>query len=69
MGTSAFPIVAASSSQVKDRGLTAREVVASIVLSGMFGNSQEHVTDDQCRCHVTLAVKAADMLLETTRGG
>ena len=69
MQASAFPIVAASTSQIQDAGLTAREVVAAIILSGMFANAQEHVDAVDCRCHVCLAVETAGILLQVTRGG
>lgn len=67
--SSAFPIVASKVGQVLDRGLTAREMVAAIILSGMFANEQEHIQDVDCRCHVCMAVDAAGILLEVTRGG
>lgn len=69
MLASAFPIVASNEGQVLDRGLTAREMVAAIILSGMFANDQEHMRDVDCRCHVCLAVETAGILLEVTRGG
>ena len=67
MKTSAFPIVGPAS-QVQDYGLSARELVASIILSGMLGNAQEHVTPAECRCHVDFALMAADTMLQVTRG-
>lgn len=69
MLASAFPIVASNAGQVLDRGLTAREMVAAVILSGMFANGQEHCSSVDCRCHVCLAVEAAGILLEVTRGG
>jgi hypothetical protein len=66
--SSAFPIIASNEGQVLDRGLTAREMCAAIILSGMYANAQEHVDSVECRCHVCMAVEAAGILLEVTRG-
>lgn len=64
MEKSAFPIVASNEGQVLDRGVTAREMLTAVILSGVMANAQEHCSQVECDSHVEWALMLADSILD-----